>query len=244
MKYLIVQSMSATHLAWVMHPAACSWRGNGNSYSFLISLPVCGEDVLSCFSILQLFVGRSPLLQFRILAALISSDFFLPIDRRPTKFCSWFFCFLCFFLFLPFCLINKECCMSFTFPKFCANGISSVYLKRPNCKLHHLYLSPSLPSRPMFGAEQKIKCTKLGVGAGHQGSVQSIERYMSRKYDSSQECILIAALSHTITTAVSKRRHSYANGRTFTRGKKTLDKQIKIYYTTSLFQLFIHSLVQ
>lgn len=98
MKYLIAQSMSATQLAWVMHPAACCWRGNGNSYSFLISLPVRGEDVLSCFSILQLFVGRSPLLQFRILAALISSDFFLPIDRRPTKFCSWLLCSV-FFIF-------------------------------------------------------------------------------------------------------------------------------------------------
>lgn len=120
------------------------------------------------------------------------------------------------------------------FSEFCANDISTVYLKRPNCKSHHLYLSPPLPSRPMFGAEQKIKCTKLGVGTGHQGSVQSTEKYMSRKYDSSQECILIAALSHTITTAVSKRRHSYANGRTFTQGKKTFDKQIQIYYTAYL----------
>lgn len=40
--------------------------------------------------------------------------------------------------------------------------------------------------------------------------------------------ILIAALSHTITTAVSQRRGLHAIDRTFTQRKEMVDKQMQI----------------
>lgn len=46
--------------------------------------------------------------------------------------------------------------------------------------------------------------------------------------------ILIAALSHTVTTAVSQRRDSHAIDRTFTQRKEMVDKQMQIYYMPSM----------
>lgn len=83
-----------------------------------------------------------------------------------------------------------------------------------------------------------MKRTEVGVGGRHWGSVEHMEIRASES-----TIISIAAQCHTTTTAVFQRRGLPAIDRTFTQWKEMIDKQMQIYYMSSILWFLIHAVV-